>query len=145
MGRTRELTDLHLVSDPTMQSISTPDAPTPRGHYSQAVVHGGLVYVSGQLAIDPLDPDADPPADVGAQTRMIFRNIEAILATAGSGLERLLQVTIYVSDVDAWPAVNDAFAEALGEHRPTRAVIPISTLPRGRALEVVAVAALTES
>ncbi len=124
-----------------MRKISTPDAPTPKGHYSQAIVHGGLVYVAGQLAIDPSDPDADP-GDAGAQTRLIFKNIAAILDAAGSSLDRLLQVTIYVTDVSAWSAVNEAFAEALGDHRPTRAIVPVGPLNRGRDVEVVAIAAI---
>ncbi len=126
-----------------MRKISTPDAPTPKGHYSQAIVHGGVVYVAGQLAIDPNDPDADP-GDAGAQTRLIFKNIAAILDAAGSSLDRLLQVTIYVTDVSAWGAVNEAFAEALGDHRPTRAIVPVGPLNRGRDVEVVAIAAVDE-
>lgn len=126
-----------------MKKISTPDAPTPKGHYSQAIVHGGLVYVAGQLAIDPEDPDAEP-GDAGAQTRLIFRNIAAILDAAGSSLDRLLQVTIYVTDVGSWGAVNEAFAEALGDHRPTRAIVPVGPLNRGRDVEVVAIAAVDE-
>ncbi|MEX2470671.1 MAG: RidA family protein [Gemmatimonadota bacterium] len=126
-----------------MRKISTPDAPTPKGHYSQAIVHGGVVYVAGQLAIDPSDPDAEP-GDAGAQTRLIFKNIAAILDAAGSSLDRLLQVTIYVTDVSAWGAVNEAFAEALGDHRPTRAIVPVGPLNRGRDVEVVAIAAVDE-
>lgn len=124
-----------------MRKISTPDAPTPKGHYSQAIVHGGVVYVAGQLAIDPKDPDAEP-GDAGAQTRLIFKNIAAILDAAGSSLDRLLQVTIYVTDVSAWDAVNEAFTEALGDHRPTRAIVPVGPLNRGRDVEVVAIAAI---
>lgn len=127
-----------------MRRISTPDAPTPKGHYSQAIVHGGVVYVAGQLAMDPSDPDA-APGDAGAQTRLIFKNIAAILDAAGSSLERLLQVTIYVSDISAWPEVNEAFAEALGDHRPTRAVVPVGPLGGGRDVEVVVVAAVDGS
>jgi len=124
-----------------MRTIHTPHAPDPRGHYSQAIVHNGTVYLAGQLASDPNDPDAPPPADPGEQTRLIFRNIARILEEAGSSLDRLLQVTIYVSDIAAWPAVNEAFAEALGEHRPTRAIVPVGALPRGREVEIVAIAA----
>jgi 2-iminobutanoate/2-iminopropanoate deaminase len=127
-----------------MRRISTPDAPTPKGHYSQAIVHGGLVYVAGQLAVDPSDPDA-APGDAAAQTRLIFKNIAAILDAAGSSLERLLQVTIYVSDISTWPAVNEAFAEALGEHRPTRAIVPVGPLGGGRDVEVVVLAAVDGS
>jgi 2-iminobutanoate/2-iminopropanoate deaminase len=126
-----------------MHTVSTPDAPRPKGHYSQAIVHGGIVYVAGQLAIDPSDPEKDP-GDVGAQTRLIFRNIAAILDAAGSSLSRLLQVTIYVADIGSWPAVNEAFAEALGDHRPTRAIVPVSNLAPGRDIEVVAIAAVDE-
>lgn len=126
-----------------MRIISTPDAPRPKGHYSQAIVHGGIVYVAGQLAVDPQNPDADS-GDAGAQTRLIFRNIAAILDASGSSLSRLLQVTIYVSDIGSWPAVNEAFAEALGDHRPTRAIVPVSNLAPGRDVEVVAIAAVDE-
>lgn len=126
-----------------MRKISTPDAPTPKGHYSQAIVHGGVVYVAGQLAIDPKNPDAEP-GDAGAQTRLIFKNIAAILDAAGSSLDRLLQVTIYVTDVSAWGAVNEAFTEALGDHKPTRAIVPVGPLNRGRDVEVVAIAAVDE-
>jgi 2-iminobutanoate/2-iminopropanoate deaminase len=126
-----------------MRTVSTPDAPTPKGHYSQAIVHGGLVYVAGQLATDPRDPDADP-GDVATQTRTIFRNIAAILAAAGSGLERTLQVTIYLADIAEWGAVNGVFAEVMGTHKPARAVVPIATLARGRDIEVTVVAAINE-
>jgi len=126
-----------------MHTISTPDAPRPKGHYSQAIVHGGIVYVAGQLAIDPQNPDADP-GDAGAQARLIFRNIAAILDAAGSSLSRLLQVTIYVSDIGSWPSVNEAFAEALGDHRPTRAIVPVSNLALAWDVEVVAIAAVDD-
>ena len=127
-----------------MHTISTPDAPRPRGHYSQAIVHGGLVHVAGQLAVDPTNPDA-PPGDPGAQTRLIFKNIAAILDAAGSSLERIIQATIYVSDIAAWAAVNEAFAEALGDHKPTRAIVPVASFGGGRQVEVVVVAAVDET
>ncbi len=124
-----------------MRIVSTPEAPRPKGHYSQAVVHGDTVWVAGQLAIDPKNPD-EVPGDPGAQTRLILRNIGAILEEAGSSLDRLLQVTVYVSDIGAWEAVNAAFAEVLGAHRPARAIVPVGPLPRGREVEIVATAAL---
>lgn len=126
-----------------MRIVSTSEAPIPKGHYSQAIVHGGVVYVAGQLATDPTDPDR-AVGGPGEQTRLIFRNIAAILDAAGSSLDRLLQVTIYVTDGDFWSEVNAAFAEALGDHRPTRAIIPIASLPAGKHVEIVAVAALKD-
>lgn len=124
-----------------MRIVSTPEAPRPKGHYSQAVVHGDTVWVAGQLAIDPKNPD-EVPGDAGAQTRLILRNIGAILEEAGSSLDRLLQVTVYVSDIAAWEAVNAAFAEVLGARRPARAIVPVGPLPRGREVEIVATAAV---
>lgn len=125
-----------------MRPVSTDSAPRPRGHYSQAMVHDDTVYVSGQLAIDPASPETPPPDDLGAQTRRALANVDAILRAAGSGLDRALQLTIYISDEEGWPAVNAAYADVLGDHRPARAVIPVGTLPRGFLVEIQAVAAL---
>ena len=123
-----------------MESISTPHAPTPAGHYSQATVHGGLVFVAGQLPFDSARP-GELPAGAGAQTEKTLRNVEAILEAAGSGLDRLLSVTIYVSDIALWPEVNVAYAKILGDHRPARAVVPVPTLHHGALVEIQAIAA----
>ena len=123
-----------------MEKINTPDATQPRGHYSQAIVHNGLVFVSGQL---PIDAEGHPLADasVGQQTRAVLANVDTILRAAGSGLDRALQITIYVTDMAFWDEVNAAYIEVLGEHKPTRAVIPVGPLHHGVALEVQTVAA----
>jgi 2-iminobutanoate/2-iminopropanoate deaminase len=126
-----------------MKTIHTPDAPPPAGHYAQAVVHGGLVYVSGQL---PIDPHAEEltVGDIETQTRQALRNVEAILKAAGSDLGRLLQVTIYLSDVALWERVNAVYAHVMGEHRPARAVVPTKELHYGFQIEIQAVAAVPE-
>lgn len=123
-----------------MNFIETDEAPRPAGHYSQAVEHQGLIYVAGQLPINPVAPDA-PPGDVESQVRRVLRNLQGVLEAAGAGLDSLLHVTIYVSDLSIWPEVNRVYAEALGDHRPARAVIPCGELKRGYLLEVTAVAA----
>jgi 2-iminobutanoate/2-iminopropanoate deaminase len=123
-----------------MKAIHTANAPTPAGHYSQAIEHGGLVFVAGQLPIDPADRER-APGDVDEQTEQVLRNVEAILVAAGSGLDRLLSVTIYVTDIAFWPRVNAVYARVLGEHRPARAVVPVPTLHHGYAIEVQAIAA----
>ncbi len=120
--------------------VHTTDAPAPAGHYSQAVVHGDTVYVAGQLPFDPDDPGA-PLGDVETQVRRTFANVAAILDAAGSGLDRLLHVTVFVTDPVLWTDVNRVYASILGEHRPARAVIPCGPLKRGAVLEVTAVAA----
>ena len=126
-----------------MHPIRTPYAPTPAGHYSQGIVHAGVVYVSGQLPIDPQNPDAEP-GTVEEQTRRTLQNVSAVLEAAGSDLSHLLQLMIYVSDGGDWGAVNAVVAEMLGDHRPSRAIVPVSPLKRGFALEITAIGALRE-
>lgn len=126
-----------------MKTVSTPHAPLPAGHYSQAVVHGGLVFVAGQLPLDPADPGR-PPGGAEEQTERALRNVEAILVAAGSSLDRLLSVTVYVQDVNLWPSVNAAYSRVLGGHRPARAVIPVKGLHSGYLVEIQAVAAVAD-
>ena len=104
-------------------------------------MHGGLAFVSGQL---PIDPAGKPRADVTVeeQTRLVLSNIDAILSEAGSGLGSVVQMTIYVSDIEHWTAVNEAYVEVMGDHRPARAVVPVNDLHHGAALEVQAIAAV---
>lgn len=126
-----------------MKTIETPRAPQPAGHYSQAVVHGGLVFVAGQLPHDVTNPGR-PPGEADEQTERALRNVEEILEASGSGLDRLLSVTVYVADVSLWPRVNAAYARILGPHRPARAVVPVKELHHGYLVEIQAVAALRE-
>lgn len=126
-----------------MRPVHTDDAPRPAGHYVQGLAHGGVVYVAGQLPIDPNWPDA-PHGTVEEQVERTLRNVEAILRAAGSGLDQLLSVTIYVADVALWPRVNAAYAQVLGEHRPARTVVPVPALHHGYLVEMQAVAALPE-
>lgn len=124
-----------------MRTISTPDAPQPAGHYSQAVVYGDTVYVSGQLAVDPVTGEKGA-GSIEEQTRLALRNIEQILLSAGSDLKHVLKTTAYVSDVELWAGVNQAYAEVFGDHRPARAVVPSRDLHYGCLVEIEAIAAL---
>ncbi len=126
-----------------MQRVETQGAPRPAGHYSQGVAYGGLVYVAGQLPIDPAAGRGAPGqhGSVAEQTERALRNVQAILEAAGSGLEQLLQVTIYVSEMEHWGEVNAAYARIMGEHRPARAVVPVKELHHGYALEIQAIGA----
>ena len=123
-----------------MQSIETRDAPTAAGHYSQAIVHNGVVYVAGQLPIKPGSSERHV-GSIEEQTEQTLRNVEAILKAAGSGLDRVLQMTIYVSDIELWGGVNTTYARVMGGHRPARAVVPVKELHYGYQIEIQAIAA----
>ena len=123
-----------------MRKIHTPNAPAPAGHYTQAIVHGGLVYVSGQLPIDPAQPE-HTVGPIEEQTEQALRNVGEILKAAGSSLDQVVQMTIYVSDVSLWGRVNTTYARVMGDHRPARAVVPTRDLHYGYQIEIQAIAA----
>ena len=127
-----------------MKTISTLGAPTARGHYSQAVVHGGIVYVAGQLPIVPGAPDRQLAA-FEEQARQVIDNVGAILAEAGSGLDHILKTTVYIADISHWPAFNAIYAEKLGGHKPARTVVPVAGLHYGYLVEMDAIAAVRGS
>lgn len=124
-----------------MEKVLTPNAPQPGGHYSQAIVHNGLVYVAGQLSIDPATGERKL-GSIEEQTEQALRNVAAIVEAAGSDLAHVLKVTVYVSDIDLWGRVNETYAKFFGEHRPARAVIPVKELHYGFQIEIEAIAAV---
>jgi 2-iminobutanoate/2-iminopropanoate deaminase len=124
-----------------IKPVQTPDAPTPGGHYSQAIVHNGLVYVAGQLPIDPQTGHKET-GSIKAQTELVLDNIRAILRAAGSDLDRVLKMTVYVADINLWGEVNEIYARVLGAHRPARAIVPVKELHYGFLIEIEAIAAL---
>jgi len=123
-----------------IRTIQTPNAPAPGGHYSQAVVYNGLVYVAGQLSIDPRTSEKKL-GSIEEQTEQALKNVAEILKAAGSDLSRVLKMTVYISDINLWSAVNEVYARTMGEHRPARAVIPTRDLHYGFLIEVDAIAA----
>jgi len=126
-----------------MREISTPDAPEPAGHYSQAVVHNNLVYVSGQLPIDP-ETGEKRIGSIEEQTEQALKNLTAILQAAGSNLNQVIKTTVYISDIELWGRVNEVYAKFFGEHRPARAVVPTKNLHFGFQIEIEAIAALNK-
>ena len=127
-----------------MQCISTAAAPQARGHYSQALVHEGIVYVAGQLPIVPGRPD-ERLASFEDQARRVIDNVAAILAAAGSGLDLVVKATVYITDVAHWPAFNAIYAEKLGAHKPARTVVPVAKLHYGYLVEMDVIAAVRGS
>ena len=124
-----------------MKSTRTDKAPLPGGHYSQAIVHNGLVYVSGQLPIDPKTGEKQT-GSIEEQTRLVLQNLSAILDASDSSLKQVLKVTVYISDISLWGKVNEVYAEIFGDHRPARAIVPTRDLHFGFKIEVDAVAAV---
>lgn len=123
-----------------METVTTPNAPLPAGHYAQAVKHSGLVYVSGQLPASPTD-NRSVPGPIEAQAERALANLSAILEAAGSGLNQVLKVTIYISDISLWPAVNAIYSRVFAGNRPARSIVPVKPLHFGFDIEVEAIAA----
>lgn len=126
-----------------MNKIFLQNSPPPAGHYSPAIEHNGLVYVSGQLPMD-LETRVPFTGDIDAQTELALKNVEAVLKAAGSDLGHVLQMTIYVSDMELWGAVNTAYARVMGDHRPARAIVPVKDLHFGTKIEIQAIAAVID-
>jgi 2-iminobutanoate/2-iminopropanoate deaminase len=122
-----------------MQYVRSDLAPQPRGHYSQAVTANGFVFVAGQLPLVVGSDDAVPKG-IEAQTRQVLRNVGHVLEAAGSGLDKLVSVTVYVTDIADWPIVNRIYAEMLGDHRPARTVAVSPQLHFGCLVEIQAIA-----
>jgi 2-iminobutanoate/2-iminopropanoate deaminase len=122
-----------------MTFIETPNAPKPGGHYSQAVVHGDLVYLSGIL---PITPSGEKLTDAtfSEQTEQILKNLDAILQAAGSTREKVIKVTVFIADISAWGTVNQVYTQFFGDHRPARSVVPVLPLHYGFGIELEAIA-----
>ena len=128
-----------------MKDVFTSDAPRPGGHYSQAVVHGGLVYVAGQLPVKPNSQDNKAVGSIEEQVEQVLANLDAILRAAGSGRNHVLKVTVYVADIALWGRVNAVYARFFGEHRPARTVVPTRELHHGFQVEIDAIAAIADA
>ncbi len=119
--------------------INSPTAPKPIGPYSQAVVAGGFLFASGQI---PLDPDTNElvQGNIEAQTERVLRNIEAVLKQAGLGLGDVVKTSIYLADMGEFPQMNEEYAKHFGDHRPARATVEVSRLPKDVRVEIDAIA-----
>ncbi len=122
-----------------MEFIKTSNAPAPAGHYSQAVVYNDLIFVSGQLPINPLIKEKIT-GTIEEQAHQTLKNVKAILEAAGSNLQNVLKTTVYISDISLWGPVNEIYAEYFGNHKPARAIVPTRELHHGFKIEVEAVA-----
>jgi len=124
-----------------IQLIQTQKAPAPAGHYSQATIHNGVVYVAGQLPIDQNGIKLTQ-VSLAEQTRQALQNVDAILQAAGSSLQKTLSITVYITDIENWGEVNKVYTQMLGDHKPARAIVPIKELHYGLQIEVQAIGAI---
>ena len=122
-------------------AVRTEEAPAPfqGAPYSQAIQSGGFVFVSGQLALRP-DHAEIVGESIQEQTEQVFGNLQAILEAAGSGLDRLVKTTVYLTNLDDFAGMNEVYARHVGDVPPARATIEISSLPSGAKVEIEAIA-----
>jgi 2-iminobutanoate/2-iminopropanoate deaminase len=124
-----------------MQFIHPPKVAPAGGHYTPAVVHNGLVYISGILPVTP-GGEKLTDAPLTRQVEAVLYNLRAILEAAGSAPDQVLQVRIYVTDIGDWSDVNRLYADFFGDHKPARALVPVPALHYGLKLELEATAAV---
>ncbi len=122
-------------------SIQSKRASPPGGHYSQGMVYGNFVFVSGQLGFR-LDTEDRTLGTVAEQTRNCLENISLILDEVGSDMEKVVKTTVYVADMESWDAVNQVYEDVFGDHRPARAIVPCGPLHFGCAIEIDSIAAV---
>ena len=121
-----------------MKIIKSDKIPEPKGHYSPAIEHNGVLYLSGQLPVDPVSGKI--PGNIEDQTQQALENVRLILTEAGSAMDRELSMRLYISDIALWSSVNQVYATFLGQHKPARAIIPTRDLHHGCLIEIEAVA-----
>ncbi|MFC1561410.1 RidA family protein [candidate division KSB1 bacterium] len=126
-----------------MRTIYTENAPEPTGHRSQALAHNDLVFVSGQVPINP-ETGEKVTESIEKQTETALRNVEEILKASGCTLKNVLKTTLYITDMSSWSAIDSVYAEIFGEHKPARSVIRVSELHHGVQIQIEAIAYIEE-
>jgi 2-iminobutanoate/2-iminopropanoate deaminase len=126
------------MSDKTVVRTERAPAPFQGAPYNQAIVSGGFVFVAGQLGVTPDGQLVD--GGIGEQTEQIMRNLTAILEEAGSGLDRLVKTTVFLTDLGTFSGMNEVYARHVGDTPPARSTVEISALPSGALVEIEAIA-----
>ena len=121
--------------------VKTDHAPAAVGPYSQGVIHDGLVWTAGQVALDP-ETGKLVGSDAASQAERSLRNVAAILEAAGSSLDRVVRATVYLTNMDDFAAVNEVYARHFTGAPPARACVEVSRLPLGALVEIDAIAAV---
>jgi 2-iminobutanoate/2-iminopropanoate deaminase len=124
------------------QVISAPDAPKAMGAYSPAIKAGNLLFVSGQIPIDPAS-GALIDGDITAQTEQVMRNLGALLRAAGVGFEHVVRTTVFLANMDDFAAMNEVYSRHVAAPPPARATVQVARLPRDVKIEIDAIAVLS--
>jgi 2-iminobutanoate/2-iminopropanoate deaminase len=127
------------VSDKTVVGTEAAPAPFQGAPYSQAIVAGGFVFVSGQLSLKPGAKELSADS-IEAQTEQIFANLRAILEEAGSGLDRLVKTTVFLQNLDDFQGMNSVYTQHVGDRPPARSTVEVARLPSGALVEIEAIA-----
>jgi len=125
----------------SVQSLHTDQAPAAIGPYSQGVLAGGFLFTAGQIAIDPTSGQVIS-GDVRAQTERVMSNLAAVIATVNATWKDIVKTTVFIHDMNDFPAINEVYGRALGDARPARSTVQVSALPRGVLVEIEAVVAI---
>jgi 2-iminobutanoate/2-iminopropanoate deaminase len=123
------------------QSIATELAPEAIGPYSQAVVHRGIAYLSGQIPLDPATMQM-AEGDIVAQTERVLQNLTAVLEACGSSLEKVLKTTVFLKNMDDFPKMNEVYARYFPSNAPARSTVQAAKLPRDVQVEIDCIAAV---
>ena len=121
------------------EAISTERAPQAIGPYEQAIKWGGLLFTSGQIALDPVTGTLID-GDISAQTRQVLENLKAVLEAGGSSLNHVIKATVYLTDLNSFAKMNEVYIEYLGDVKPARSTVGVASLPRGASVEIDLVA-----
>ncbi|MDQ0287253.1 MULTISPECIES: RidA family protein [Desulfofundulus] len=121
--------------------VRTDRAPAAIGPYSQAIKAGGFVFVSGQIPIDPATGKV-VEGDIKVQTRQVLNNLREVLAAAGTSLERVVKATVFITDMNDFPGLNEVYAEFFARSAPARSCAAVSRLPKDVLVEIEAIALL---
>ena len=124
------------------KTISTDSAPAAIGTYSQAVQHGGLLYVSGQIPLVPATMEL-VSSDINQQVNQVFDNLSAIAEAAGTTLNDAVKLTVYLTDLGHFSSVNEVMAQQLAQPYPARVALEVSALPRSALVEIDAIVAIS--
>jgi 2-iminobutanoate/2-iminopropanoate deaminase len=124
------------------KAFSTEQAPRAIGPYSQAIVHNGVAYLSGQIPIDPVTNQLIE-GDIVAQTERVLENVKAVLEACGASLETVLKTTVFLKDMGDFPKMNEIYGRYFGAHRPARSTVQAARLPRDVSVEIDAIASVS--